>query len=117
MRSKRELFLPVNISGLRLAFVNPALGKQTVARAKTVLMDEKLDPLPEAERQANVMRRIYGAARRIICIGAEACEERANAEVRFTGPASWWPGRDFSHGACLLAAETMINADSYFLGF
>ena len=33
-----------------LAFGNPALGNQTIARVKSVLMDENLDPLPEAER-------------------------------------------------------------------
>ncbi len=64
-----------------LAFGNPALGKQTIARAKSVLMDEKLDPLPEAERQVNVMRQIYGAAKSKIYIGAEAREERAKAEA------------------------------------
>jgi CHAT domain-containing protein len=64
-----------------LAFGNPALGKQTVARAKSVLMDEKLDPLPEAERQVNVMKQIYGAAKSKIYIGAEAREERAKAEA------------------------------------
>jgi hypothetical protein len=30
-----------------LAFGNPALGKQTVARGKTVLMDGKLDACPK----------------------------------------------------------------------
>jgi len=64
-----------------LAFGNPALGKQTIARAKSVLMDEKLDPLPEAERQVNVMRQIYGAANSKVYIGAEASEERAKAEA------------------------------------
>ncbi|MGH9832340.1 MAG: tetratricopeptide repeat protein [Blastocatellia bacterium] len=64
-----------------LAFGNPALGKQTVARAKSVLMDEKLDPLPEAERQVNVMKQIYGPAKSKVYIGAEAREERAKAEA------------------------------------
>jgi CHAT domain-containing protein/Tfp pilus assembly protein PilF len=64
-----------------LAFGNPALGKQTIARARSVLMDEKLDPLPEAERQVNVMRQIYGAAKSKIYIGAEAREERVKAEA------------------------------------
>jgi len=63
-----------------LAFGNPALGKQTIARAKSVLMDEKLDPLPEAERQVNTLKQIYGAAKSKIYIGAEAREERAKSE-------------------------------------
>jgi CHAT domain-containing protein/Tfp pilus assembly protein PilF len=64
-----------------LAFGNPALGKQTVERVKSVLMDEKLDPLPEAERQVKVMKQIYGAAKSKVYIGAEAREERAKAEA------------------------------------
>jgi CHAT domain-containing protein/Tfp pilus assembly protein PilF len=64
-----------------LGFGNPALGKQTISRAKSVLMDEKLDPLPEAERQVNTMKQIYGAAKSKIYIGAEAREERAKAEA------------------------------------
>jgi CHAT domain-containing protein len=64
-----------------LAFGNPALGKQTVARARSVLMDEKLDPLPEAERQVNALKQIYGAAKSKIYIGAEAREERAKTEA------------------------------------
>lgn len=64
-----------------LAFGNPALGKQTIARARSVLMDEKLDPLPEAERQVNALRQIYGATQSKVYIGAEAREERAKAEA------------------------------------
>jgi CHAT domain-containing protein len=63
-----------------LAFGNPALGKQTIARARSVLMDEKLDPLPEAERQVNALKQIYGATKSKVYIGAEAREERAKAE-------------------------------------
>jgi CHAT domain-containing protein/Tfp pilus assembly protein PilF len=63
-----------------LAFGNPALGKQTIARAKSVLMDENLDPLPEAERQVNTLKQIYGATKSKIYTGAEAREERAKAE-------------------------------------
>jgi CHAT domain-containing protein len=64
-----------------LAFGNPALGKQTIAHAKSVLMDEKLDPLPEAERQVNTLRQIYGVPKTKVYIGAEAREERAKAEA------------------------------------
>jgi CHAT domain-containing protein/Tfp pilus assembly protein PilF len=64
-----------------LAFGNPALGKQTIARAKSVLMDEKLDPLPDAERQVNTLKQIYGATKSKIYTGAEAREERAKAEA------------------------------------
>ncbi len=64
-----------------LAFGNPALGNQTITRAKSVLMDEKLDPLPEAERQVNTLKQIYGATKSKVYTGAEAREERAKAEA------------------------------------
>jgi CHAT domain-containing protein len=64
-----------------LAFGNPALGRQTISRAQSVLMDEKLEPLPEAERQVNAIRQIYGAAKSKVYIGAEASEEHAKAEA------------------------------------
>jgi len=64
-----------------LAFGNPALGQQTVARARTVMMDEKFEPLPEAERQVNALARLYGARRSKVYVGAEAREERAKAEA------------------------------------
>ncbi len=64
-----------------LAFGNPALGNQIIARAKSVLMDEKLDPLPDAERQVNALKQIYGAAKSKVYTGAEAREERAKAEA------------------------------------
>lgn len=64
-----------------LAFGNPAFGKQTASRVRSALMDEKLDPLPEAERQVNAMRGIYGAENSKVYIGAEASEERAKTEA------------------------------------
>jgi CHAT domain-containing protein len=64
-------------SSTLLAFGNPALGKQTIQRVKSVLMDEKLDPLPEAERQVKLLLQIYGAAQSKVYIGPEAREERA----------------------------------------
>jgi CHAT domain-containing protein len=64
-----------------LAFGNPALGQQTVAQARTVMMDEKFEPLPEAERQVNALARIYGARQSKVYVGAEAREERAKAEA------------------------------------
>ena len=68
-------------SATLLAFGNPALGQPSISRAKAVLMDEKLDPLPEAERQVNSIKQIYGAAKSKVYIGAEASEERAKAEA------------------------------------
>jgi CHAT domain-containing protein len=64
-----------------LAFGNPSMGKQTIARAGAVLMSENLAPLPEAERQVKALQRIYGAQRSKIYTGAEAREERAKKEA------------------------------------
>jgi tetratricopeptide (TPR) repeat protein len=63
-----------------LAFGNPGPGKQSISGAKPVLMDE-LEPLPEAERQVNAIRQIYGAAKSRVYIGAAANEEHAKAEA------------------------------------
>jgi CHAT domain-containing protein len=64
-----------------LAFGNPALGKETMARAALVARDESLDPLPEAEAEVKGLRRLYGAARSRIYVGAEAREDRAKNEA------------------------------------
>jgi CHAT domain-containing protein len=64
-----------------LAFGNPALGKETMARAALVARDESLDPLPEAEAEVKGLRRLYGAARSKIYVGAEAREDRAKNEA------------------------------------
>ncbi|MGE0132547.1 MAG: CHAT domain-containing protein [Blastocatellales bacterium] len=72
---------PADSQPTLLAFGNPALGQATVTRAKTVLMDEKFEPLPEAEAQVKTLGRLYGAQRTKIYVGAEAREERAKAEA------------------------------------
>jgi CHAT domain-containing protein len=69
------------VTSTLLAFGNPALGKRTVERVKLVLMDERLDPLPEAEKQVKIIGRLYGPAQSKVYIGAEAREERAKAEA------------------------------------
>ncbi len=68
-------------SSTLLAFGNPALGKQNISGAKPVLMDEKLESLPEAERQVNEIKQIYGAAKSRVYIGAAANEEHVKAEA------------------------------------
>jgi CHAT domain-containing protein/tetratricopeptide (TPR) repeat protein len=65
-----------------LAFGNPTLGKQAVARVKAVLMDESLDPLPEAERQVQSLGQIYGPGQSKVYVGAAAREERFKSEAK-----------------------------------
>ncbi len=64
-----------------LAFGNPALGEETVARAALAVRDEKLGPLPEAEAEVKGLGRLYGAGRSKIYVGAEAREDRAKTEA------------------------------------
>jgi CHAT domain-containing protein len=72
------------LSGSRstlLALGNPALGQETVSRAKLVLLDERFDSLPDAEAQVKTLGRLYGQQQSRIYTGEEAREERAKAEA------------------------------------
>jgi CHAT domain-containing protein len=60
---------------------NPDVGKETVERVKLVHRDERLDPLPEAEREVKTLRQLYGAAQSLVYVGAEAREDRVKAEA------------------------------------
>jgi CHAT domain-containing protein len=64
-----------------LAFGNPAIGGKTGELVKSVFMDEKLLPLPEAERQVKILGQLYGVAHSRVYVGADAREERAKAEA------------------------------------
>jgi CHAT domain-containing protein len=64
-----------------LAMGNPDVGKETVERVKLVHRDERLDPLPEAEREVKTLRQLYGAAQSLVYVGAEAREDRVKAEA------------------------------------
>lgn len=65
-----------------LAFGNPALGEQTIARARTVLRSAAaLEPLPEAETEVRTLAQLYGAPRSRVYTGAEAYERRIKQEA------------------------------------
>jgi CHAT domain-containing protein/tetratricopeptide (TPR) repeat protein len=64
-----------------LALGNPAVGKETIERAALALRDEKLDPLPEAEKEVTALGQLYGNARSKVYTGAEAREDRLKAEA------------------------------------
>ncbi len=64
-----------------LAFGNPLLNPQTLVRQQAVYRSEELGELPEAEREVNSLRELYGAARSQVYIGAAAREERVKAEI------------------------------------
>jgi CHAT domain-containing protein len=65
-----------------LALGNPALGPQTAAKARAALMGERLDPLPEAERQVQALKNIYGAGHSKIYVGADAREEQFKSKAQ-----------------------------------
>jgi CHAT domain-containing protein len=64
-----------------LAFGNPAVSKQTIQRVQRVSMDEKLEPLPEAEKQVTALAELYGRSQSKVYTGTEAREDRAKAEA------------------------------------
>lgn len=63
-----------------LAMGNPDLGKTAADRLRLVHRDERLDPLPEAEREVKTLGRIYGPAHSRVYVGAAAREDRMKAE-------------------------------------
>jgi CHAT domain-containing protein len=64
-----------------LAFGNPALSGQTVDQAKAMQRDEKLGPLPEAEKEVKGLAAMYGPARSKVYVGTAASEERLKSEA------------------------------------
>jgi CHAT domain-containing protein len=68
-----------------LAVGNPSLGHQTLERLKSSNRDEKLEPLPEAEREARALGRMYGSDHSKVYVGGEAREDRIKSEAaKFT---------------------------------
>jgi CHAT domain-containing protein len=57
---------------------NPALGGDKIGRLEA-LMDERLEPLPEAERQMRALARLYGSRRSTVYVGGDASEEHFKA--------------------------------------
>src|SRR6266508_675551 len=56
--------------------------KSAVSYVPSLTMrDEKLDPLPEAEKEVKALGQLYGGARSKVYIGAEAREDRLKAEA------------------------------------
>jgi CHAT domain-containing protein/Tfp pilus assembly protein PilF len=79
LRSRRPRDTPA--SQMLLAMGNPALGGETVARARPALMGEKLEPLPEAEKQIKGLKQLYDPTKSRFLTGAEAGEATFKAEA------------------------------------
>jgi CHAT domain-containing protein/tetratricopeptide (TPR) repeat protein len=59
-----------------LAMGNPALATATSEHAKFTYRDEKLAPLPEAAKEVEALKSLYGAQQSQVFVGAEAAEDR-----------------------------------------
>jgi CHAT domain-containing protein/ketosteroid isomerase-like protein len=64
-----------------LAFGNPSIGQESIARLSSFNRDEQLGPLPEAEREVATLREIYKPANSRVYIGAAAREKLAKSEM------------------------------------
>lgn len=64
-----------------LALGNPAVGNETIKRVAVNLRDGKLEPLPEAEEEVKALRKLYGASRSTVYVGADAREDRVKREA------------------------------------
>jgi CHAT domain-containing protein/Tfp pilus assembly protein PilF len=64
-----------------LAMGNPALASTTSERAKLTYRDEKLAPLPEATREVEALKSLYGPQQSQVFVGAEAAEDRFKAHA------------------------------------
>ena len=66
---------------LLLALGNPSLSPQTIERATSIHRDEKLLPLPEAEREVKTLASFYRTGSSKIYVGVDAREDRAKSEM------------------------------------
>jgi CHAT domain-containing protein/Tfp pilus assembly protein PilF len=64
-----------------LAFGNPKLSRRTIEQVTTIHRDEKLLPLPEAEREVVSLKQLYGSTNSQVYIGAAALEQTAKREI------------------------------------
>ena len=71
----------VNARPELLALGNPALSGETVAKVRFTQRDEPLGPLPDAEKEVNSLRRLYGASNSKVLIGENARESIVKAEA------------------------------------
>lgn len=72
---------PSGKSPLLLAFGNPALSGETIERARATRRDDKLEPLPETEKEVRALQALYGTTRSRVYTGANAREDTIKAEA------------------------------------
>lgn len=72
--AKREKANADSSSPTLLAFANPVVGTDTVARLQDAKRGESFEPLPEAEVEARTLAQIFGPGRSAVFVGAKADE-------------------------------------------
>jgi CHAT domain-containing protein len=77
------------VNAALLAFGNPTLGQKELERMKAARLQETISPLPEAEKEAAALAKLYGAGQSQVYLGAEAREDRAKAEAGKYGALHW----------------------------
>ena len=82
IHSRRSQASKPNTAPSLLALGNPALDSQHMPLVNAALMDERFNPLPEAERQVRTLGRIYGPHKGKIYVGSEASEDRFKSEAK-----------------------------------
>lgn len=63
------------------AIGNPNLNRESTTKLASLRSDETLEPLPDAEREVNTLRTLYGSNRSKVLIGAQATEEEVKADA------------------------------------
>src|SRR6185369_131651 len=63
------------------AIGNPNLNRGSNTKLAALRSDETLEPLPDAEREVNTLRTLYGNERSKVLIGAQATEEAVKADA------------------------------------
>lgn len=81
------------------AIGNPAVGHETNETVQSLFMDERLGPLPEAERLVTTVGQMYGSRRSTVYVGTEAREDRVKTEAP-------------KHGIIHIAAHGIVNNKS-----
>jgi CHAT domain-containing protein len=80
LRQKRSINATTGATTL-LAFGNPAVGKEAASPLKSARSAGEFVPLPNAEKEVNALRQLYGAGHSAVYTGADAGEGRFKREA------------------------------------
>ncbi|HET6975213.1 MAG TPA: CHAT domain-containing protein [Pyrinomonadaceae bacterium] len=72
---------PQSVHPELFAIGNPNLNRETTTRVSALRSEETLEPLPDAEREVNTLKQLYGNDRSKVLIGEQATEEEVKREA------------------------------------